>query len=87
MDAGDVDGFRGVVDTMEVLTARLGQPMMVWNTTRRMAERELLAGNLDEAAELAERMRVVGHELRLTYADPIYVALNRKDLRIAGQVR
>jgi hypothetical protein len=44
MDAGDIAGFRAVVDTMEALTARLRQPMMVWNTTRRMAERELLAG-------------------------------------------
>jgi tetratricopeptide (TPR) repeat protein len=85
MDAGDIDGFRAVVETMEVLTARLGQPMMVWNTTRRMAERELLAGRLDEAAALAERMRLVGHELRLTYADPIYVALAAKIFEAQGK--
>jgi hypothetical protein len=85
MDAGDIDGFRAVVDTMEMLTARLGQPMMVWNTTRRMSERELLAGNLDEALELAERMRLLGRELRLTYADPIYVALTAKIFEAQGK--
>jgi tetratricopeptide (TPR) repeat protein len=85
MDAGDIDGFHSVVETMEVLTARLGQPMMVWNTTRRMAERELLAGNLDAAAALAERMRLVGRELRLTYAEPIYVALAAKIFEAQGK--
>ena len=85
MDAGDIDGFRTVVDTMEALTARLRQPMMVWNTTRRMAERELLAGQLDEAARLAETMRVLGRELHLAYADPIHVALTAKIFEAQGK--
>jgi class 3 adenylate cyclase/tetratricopeptide (TPR) repeat protein len=85
MDAGDIDGFRTVVDTMEALTARLRQPMMVWNTTRRMTERELLAGRLDEAARLAETMRARGVDLRLPYADPIYVSLTAKIFEAQGR--
>lgn len=85
MDAGDIDGFRTVVDTMEALTARLRQPMMVWNTTRRMAERELLAGRLDEAARLSETMRARGVDLHLPYADPIHVALTAKIFEAQGR--
>jgi len=51
---------------------------MVWNTTRRMAERELLSGRLDEAARLAETMRSSGADLHLPYADPIHVAWSTK---------
>jgi hypothetical protein len=85
MDAGDIEGFRTVVDTMEALTARLRQPMMSWNTSRRMAERELLAGHLDEAAVLADTMRSLGTELHLPYADPIHVALTAKIFEAQGE--
>jgi hypothetical protein len=43
-----------------------------------MAERELWLGNLDEAARLAQEVGVLGRELRVQYADPIYVALTAK---------
>jgi class 3 adenylate cyclase/tetratricopeptide (TPR) repeat protein len=84
IDAGDIGGFESVVDTMESMTARLRQPMMIWNTSRRMAERELLAGRLEEAARLAEEARIIGRELRLEYADPIHVALTAKIFEAQG---
>jgi tetratricopeptide (TPR) repeat protein len=59
--------------------------MMQWNTARRMAERDLWLGRLDQAAEFAERARVLSRELRLENGEPIHVALMAKIFEAQGR--
>ncbi len=85
MSAGDIAGFRDVVETMVSLSDRLGQPMMAWNTARRRAELALLDGDTANAEQLALEARKIGLDLRLPTAEPIYVMFVAKVFNVVGR--